>query len=95
MRKHDIVRIPSPTFKKGAGGVNFDYLPKRGESEKLKKGGESMVQGKVLLKKKGGGKLTLFVFNSFKVYHFYILKLLYPLGNCVMHLKENYFFLSP
>ena len=50
-----------------------------------------MVQGKVLLKK--GGKLTLFVFNFFKVYHFYILKLLYPLQNCGM--QKKYFFLSP
>ena len=39
-----------PPFLKG-GGVNFDYLPQReGESEKLKKGGGSMVQGQVVLK---------------------------------------------
>ena len=40
------------------------------KSEKLKKGGGSMVQGQVLLKEKEGG--ALFLFNFFKVYHFYI-----------------------
>ena len=39
------------------------------------------------------GELALFLFNFFKVYRFYIL-LLYPLQNCVMHLKKNYFSLS-
>ena len=61
------------------GGVNFDYLPQSGGSEKLKKGGGSIVQGKVFLKKRG---LALFLFNAFKVYHFHIYKVLYPLQNC-------------
>ena len=43
---------PSPFLR---GEVNFDYLPLRGESEKLKKMGGSMVQGQVFLK----GGLTL------------------------------------
>ena len=68
-------------------GVNFQYLLWRGGSEKLKKGGEIMVQGQVLLKVER--------VEFFKVYHFYILKLLYPLQNCVLHLKKNYFFLPP
>ena len=56
-------------FFKREGGVNFDYLPgEGGKSEKLKKGFGSMVQGQVL-KKRG---LTLFLFNFFKVNHFYI-----------------------
>ena len=47
-----------PLFFKGGGGgggvdVNFKYLPGRGEYEKLKKGGGSMVLGQVFLK--GGG----------------------------------------
>ena len=44
------------------------------ESEKLKKGGGNMVQGQVFLKGGGGGEggLPLFLFNFFKVYHFYI-----------------------
>ena len=33
-----IVRT-QPLFKGGGGGVNFDYLPRMGGSEKLKKGG--------------------------------------------------------
>ena len=47
---------PTPTpFKKG--GVNFNYLPQRGgDSEKLKRGGESMVQRQIFLK--GGGTGT-------------------------------------
>ena len=42
----------------------------------------------------GGGEveLALFLFNFFKVYHFYIWKLLYPLQKCVMHLKKKFFF---
>ena len=55
-----IVRIdpppppPPPHFFK-RGHVNFDYLPRRGKSEKFKKGGGSMVQGQVFLKIGGGG----------------------------------------
>ena len=51
-----------------------------------------MVQGQVFSKE---GQLTVFLFSFFKVYHFYIQKLLYPLQNCVMRLKKNYFFLPP
>ena len=60
----------------------------RGGNLKNKEGG-SVVQGQVFLKGEG---LALFLFNFFKVYHFCIQKLLYPLQNCVMHVKENYFF---
>ena len=48
-----------------------------------------MVQVQIFLKK---GELTLFLFHFFKVYYFYIQKLLYPLQNCVMHLKKKSFF---
>ena len=37
------------------GEVDFNYLPQRGESEKLKRGGGSMVQGQVFLKGGRGG----------------------------------------
>ena len=47
-----------------------------------------MVQGQVFIK----GQLALLLFNCFKVYHFYILKLFYSLQNCVTHLKLHYFF---
>ena len=47
---------PPPFFK--GGGVNFNYLPRRGDSEKLKKGCGSMVQGEVFLK--GGGEAGTF-----------------------------------
>ena len=76
-------------------GVYFDDLPWRGKSEKLKKRGGSMVQGRVFLKGGGGGGVTLFLFNFFKGFHFYINKLVYPLQNCVIHLKKTYFFLPP
>ena len=42
-----------PLFKK-SGGVNFDYLPRRGVFWKIKKGGGSMVPGQVFLKGGGG-----------------------------------------
>ena len=51
---------PPPLFFLRGGGWG------RG-SEKLRKGGGSMVQGLILLK---GAGLTLFLFNFFKVYHF-------------------------
>ena len=41
--------VPTPFFSNG-GEVNFNNLPRRGGSEKLKKGGGSMVQGQVFLK---------------------------------------------
>ena len=50
---------------RGVGEVNFNYLTWRGESEKLKKRGGSMVQGQVLLK--GGEELALFLFSFFRV----------------------------
>ena len=48
-----------------------------------------MVQGYIFLK---GGGLTLFLFNFFKVYHFYIQKLFYPLQNCYAFRKKIIFF---
>ena len=53
-----------------------------------------MVQGQFFLKRRGGegGGITLFLFNFFNVYHIYIYKVFYPLQNCIMYLKKNYFF---
>ena len=73
-----LVLDPLLSFK---GGSKF-WLPPTG--------GGTMVQGQVFLK--GGGALALFLLNFFKVYHFYISKLLFPLQNCVMHLKKKNFF---
>ena len=50
---YNIVWTPNSPFLKRVE-VNFDYLPQSGESEKLEKGGGSMVQGQVLLKGGGG-----------------------------------------
>ena len=47
------------------------------------------LQGQVFLK--GGGGLALFLFNFFKVYHFYIQKLRFSLQNCVTHSKKKKF----
>ena len=51
---------------KGGGGMN--YLPRRGKSEKLKKGIEVWSRGRSFSKRRA----AYFVFNFFKVYHFYI-----------------------
>ena len=61
---------------------------------KIKNRAASMLQGQVILKGRGGA-LKPFPYNFFRVYHFYIQKLLYPFQNCVVHLKKNYFFLPP
>ena len=53
-----------------------------------------MVQGQVFLKGGSGERLVIFPLNFFKVYLFYIQKLLYPLKKCVMHSKK-YYFLPP
>ena len=81
-----IVQTHLSLFK--GGGGDFDYLPQRGDL-KIKKRGWKYGAGAGPLKR---GRLTLFLFNFFKVYYVYIYKLLYPLQNCVMHLKKNYFF---
>ena len=54
-----------------------------------------MVQGQVVLKGGPGGGADTFPILFFQVLSFYISKLLYPLQNCVMHLKKKIFFLSP
>ena len=59
----------------------------------FKKGVEVWCWGRCSYR--GGGAVAHFLLTFFKVYHFYIKKLLYPLQNCVMHLKKNYFFLPP
>ena len=89
MHSSDPSPLP-PCFKRG-GGVNFGYLSRRGDCEKFKEVGGSLVQGQVFLKR----GLALFRFNFFRVYHFYIWKLLFLLQNCVMHLKKKYIFLPP
>ena len=79
--------FPTPILK--GVEVNFDHLSEeegagagRGESEKLEKGGGSIVHGKVFLK----GGLAFF-----KVYHFYIYKLLYS-AKLSYPFEENLFF---
>ena len=45
-----VVIVPTPSPFKKEVGVNFDYLPQKGESEILKKGSGSRVQWQVFLK---------------------------------------------
>ena len=52
-----------------------------------------MVQGQVILKKEGG--LALFLFNFFKVYHFYIYIFTLPSAKLRYAFEEKYFFLPP
>ena len=51
-----------------------------------------MVQGQVFLKGEGGGGVTHFLFNFFKVYRFYILNY-FTISKTV--LCKKIFFLSP
>ena len=41
-----IVRTPPLPFLKGGGGLNFNYLPQRGDSEQIKKGVEVWWRGR-------------------------------------------------
>ena len=95
---YNIVWTPPAPFSK-QGEVNFDCLPGRGESEKLEKGGGSMVQWQVLLSVcvwGGDWHVSYLSFSRFIIctYRNYII-LCKILQNCVMHLKRSYFFLSP
>ena len=65
------------------GGVNFDYLPQRGGSEKLKKGGGSIVQGQVFLKE-GGWHCSYLMLSRFIIFTFTNYFTLYKI---VMHLQ--------
>ena len=47
------------------GGVNLDYLPWRGESEKLKKGVEVRCRGRSPQKRGCGNHFTLWRINFF------------------------------
>ena len=88
VRWEHIIRMPrsttpAPRIYLKEGGVNINYLPKRG----WKYGA-----GAGLLK--GGRGLTLLLFNFFKVYHFYILKLFYSYFTkflCYTFEKKNFF----
>ena len=52
-------------FLKGLG-VNFDYLPGKGEPEKLKKGEEVWCMGQVFLKRgRGTGTFPILFFQVF------------------------------
>ena len=61
-----------------------------GGNLKNKKGGGSMVQGQVFLK--GGGGLTLFLFNFFEVYHFLHLEITLPFAKSCYAFEEKLFF---
>ena len=58
---YNIVR--TPIFLK-RGKVNLDYLPRRGEYEKLEKGGGSMVKGQV------GWHFSYLIFSRFIIFTF-------------------------
>ena len=73
---------PLPFFK---GGVNFNYLA--GGIWKIRQGWKYSVGAAFL---KGGGGWH-FLFNFFKVYHFYIYKLFYSAKLCYT-LEEKLFF---
>ena len=55
--------VQAPLFLK-RGKVDFDYLPRRGEYEKLEKGGGSMVKGQV------GWNFSYLIFWRFIIFTF-------------------------
>ena len=83
MKKYFIVRTPS--FFKGEG-VNFDYLPQRGESEKSKKEGGSIVQGQVFLEGMGVA-LFLLIFSRFIIFAFRNYFTLWKIVLCIWRKK--------
>ena len=73
-----------PPFLK-VGGVNFDYLPRRGGSEKLKKLGGSIVQGQIFLKE-GGGNCSYLMLSKFVIFTFTNYFTLYKIVSCICRL---------
>ena len=67
---------------------HFKYLSRRGDLKNWKKGRWKYDAGAGYLKR-GGGRLTVFPFNIFKVYYFYIYKFLQAFQNCVMQSKNK------
>ena len=61
VRTHTASPAPPDLFKGGGkSGVNFNCFHRRRQSEQLKKGGGSIVQGQVFLKG-GAGTFPLFI----------------------------------
>ena len=85
--KHAHSSDPTPFFLRG-GEVNFKYLSQRGESEKLKKWGVSMVQGQVFLKG-GTGTFPIKFFQGLLLLHS---KITLPFAKLCYAFEEKLFF---
>ena len=82
-----IVWTPPPYIFKRGQEVNFNYLLQRGESEKLKKKGGSMVQGQVFLKR-GAGTFPISFFQGLSFLH---LEITLPFAKLCYAFKEKLF----
>ena len=76
-------------FLKGGGILNTS--PRGGESEKLKKGGASMVQGQVFLKVGEGWHFSHLIFLRLSFFH---LEITLPLAKLCDASEENLFLSS-
>ena len=101
-RKRHYTRLPVTFESNQESNAMINIRLERLPHQKWPKDGHMAAKGgggggagfflKVLGGGGGVGVVALFLFHFCKVYHFYIWKLLYPLQNCVMRLKKNYFF---
>ena len=87
-----VVIFEFSSFKEGE--VNLKYLPqRRGGSQKLKKGGESMVQEQVFLKGvEGGGGGWYFSYLIFSRFIIFIFGNYFTFAKLCYAFEENFFF---
>ena len=75
-----------PIFLKGRE-VNFNYLPRKGEYEKIQKGGGSMGQGQIFLKE-GGWHFSYLIFQGLPFLH---LEITLPFAKLCYAFEEKLF----
>ena len=64
-----IIHSSDPPFFLKGREVNFSYLPRKGENEKIQKEGGSMGQGQIFLKE-GGWHFPYLIFSRFIIFTF-------------------------
>ena len=64
-----IIHSSDPPFFLKGREVNFDCLPRKGEYERIQKGGGSMGQGQIFLKE-GGWHFSYLIFSRFIIFTF-------------------------
>ena len=82
-----IIHSSDPPFFLKGREVNFDYLPRKGEYERIQKGGGSMGQGQIFLKE-GGWHFSYLIFQGLPFLH---LEITLPFAKLCYAFEEKLF----